>query len=62
MLQQHLVVVTGPDGAKTHYPFVCHYGEVFERANRIFQESGGASADVWRGAERLYSLGRTAEG
>lgn len=56
MLVQHLVIVTGADGSLSHYPIVCQNHEIFAKATEVLGASGGISADVWRGADRLYTL------
>jgi hypothetical protein len=56
MLVQHLVIVTSRDGERRHHPIVCAPHEIFAKASAILAANSGLSADVWRGAERLYSL------
>jgi hypothetical protein len=61
MLVQHLVIVTTAEGVRQHYPLVCQPHEIFDKAQGVLASSGGVSADVWRGAERIYSLNMAAE-
>lgn len=53
---QHLVIVTNDDGEPSHHPVVCAAHEIFQKAKDVLAASGARSADVWRGAERLYTL------
>jgi hypothetical protein len=62
MLVQHLVIVTGGDGERSHHPIVCAPHQIFGKASDILAKTGGVSADVWRGAERLYTLDAHAPG
>ncbi len=56
MLVQHLVIVTHADGESRHHPIVCAPHEIFQKANEVLSSAGGVSADVWRGADHLYTL------
>ncbi|MBW8814801.1 MAG: hypothetical protein JF588_15390 [Caulobacterales bacterium] len=61
MLVQHLLIVTDAAGAVRHHPVVCAPHEIFQKANAVLNGGAGVSAEVWRGAERLYILDRPAD-